>query len=60
MKILKNFQKMIIKNKNFFKKTFIVAEVGNNHEGCFKTAEKTHSKKLLNAVPMSENFKHLM
>ena len=31
---------MIIKNKNFSKKTFIVAEVGNNHEGCFKTAKK--------------------
>ena len=31
---------MIIQNKNFSKKTFIVAEIGNNHEGCFKTAKK--------------------
>ena len=38
MKILK-ISKMIIKNKNF-SKTFIVAEVGNNHEGCLKTAKK--------------------
>ena len=35
---------MIIKNKNFSKKTFIVAEVGNNHEGCFKTAKKLIQK----------------
>ena len=31
---------MIIQNKDFLKKTFIVAEVGNNHEGCFRTAKK--------------------
>ena len=35
---------MKIKNKNFTNKTFIIAEIGNNHEGSFKNALKLISK----------------